>query len=363
MMRGIIALALSIATILVQPGHAANSRIVPCAMGFGEDNGCSYCEGNKSIEVTSWDQPTTVKNFNMESAASKSGAGYDVWWNVQQPAQGCRILLFEPYNTDRGSINSKLAGNVVLSVAHGGCYFSNVGSRGISVGACCNGDCSTAGAVTSGKKRRARRSMPSENPVVGTDNMEARSWRNPNPNDPPSPPPDTKPGVTCSKPAPDGFTYTKAGKQVVYGDTLNCGNSESCSRSVAVSVSVTSTLSNEKSITKSEGNSVSLSLQAGYSVFPAGPSGSITSTFSKEWSNAVTEGMSMSESRSVTDTVTLSFSLKSNVDYNGWFTPTLKCQAFKLKCTGDVEFSLEKCEPLIDSNNKPSGETGVMVIG
>ena len=39
-----------------------------------------------------------------------------------------------------------------------------------------------------------------------------------------------------------------------------------------------------------------------------------------EWSKAVTEGMSVSESKAVTDTVTLSFNLKPNIDYNGKYS-------------------------------------------
>ncbi|KAF2636821.1 hypothetical protein P280DRAFT_483421 [Massarina eburnea CBS 473.64] len=358
-MFSFLALAISIATISIQPIQAINWRIIPCAKGFGDDNGCTSCSRNNSIAITSWDNATTVKNFHMESAASKSGAGYDVWWNIHQPVQGCRVLLFEPYNTDRGSVNQDLSGNVVLSVAHGGCYFSNVGSRGISAGACCHGDCLTAGAVMGGKKKRSRHSIR----YPSTDAKARRAWSNPNPNSPPSAPPKEDPGITCSEPRADGFSYTKSGKQVVSGDTLNCGQSVSCSRSTSLSVSVGSTLTNEKSVTKSEGNTVSLNVETGFKMWPIGPEVSVSTGFSHDWSKTVTEGMSMTESKNVTDTLTLEFTLGGNIDYNGWFTPTLNCQSYKMKCTGDVELAVEKCEPALDGNNKPAGESGIMVIG
>jgi hypothetical protein len=59
---------------------AGNSVAIPCAVGSGSDNGCSYCDNDLGIEVKSWDQAKIVPNFDFPDAGAKSGGGYDVWW-------------------------------------------------------------------------------------------------------------------------------------------------------------------------------------------------------------------------------------------------------------------------------------------
>lgn len=160
--------------VLATTALGAKQKIIPCAVGFGPDNGCGSCDRNQSITFGSWDKPTKSENFHLEAAGSKSGAGYDVWWNVEQPPPGCRTLLFDPYKMERGNLNPKLKGNVIMSTANAGCYFTNVGSRGILVGTCCNGDCIAAGGVTTPTPRRR--------------SMRTRQWQNSNPFEEPSKP-------------------------------------------------------------------------------------------------------------------------------------------------------------------------------
>tara|TARA_R110002003_G_scaffold112_26_gene9772 strand:- start:5421 stop:5663 length:243 start_codon:yes stop_codon:yes gene_type:complete len=49
---------------------------------------------------------------------------------VEQPADTCRILLFDDFNSDKGSIEPKLSGRIRLSVNKGGCYMSTIRSGG-----------------------------------------------------------------------------------------------------------------------------------------------------------------------------------------------------------------------------------------
>ncbi|KAF2254342.1 hypothetical protein BU26DRAFT_500118 [Trematosphaeria pertusa] len=168
------------------------------------------------------------------------------------------------------------------------------------------------------------------------------------------------PAVTCSKAEPDGGTYTKAGPQQVDGQTLNCNGGTTCDILQSVSVSVSSSLTNEKSVTHSQGDSLSVSMMAGYMIL--GPTATVTVGYTHDWSTALTEGMAMTDTRTTTKTLTLSIRLVPGVDFNAWFTPTLNCQPFKITCN-DVEQSLEKCEPVRDSNGDPAGDSGIMAIG
>lgn len=93
----------------------------------------------------------------MPNAAAKNGAGgWDVWWNVPQPDPGCHVILTQPYTTDKGSYDAALSGNVILSTAHGGCYYAHVGNGGVNAAFCCgSGDCSKAGAAPTLGRRNA----------------------------------------------------------------------------------------------------------------------------------------------------------------------------------------------------------------
>lgn len=158
--------------MLATTALGAKQKIIPCARGFGTENGCGSCDHSQAITLGSWDNATPSKNIHLEEVGSNTSGGYDIWWSIEQPQRGCRTLLFEPYSTDRGSLNPKLKGNVVLSVAHGGCYFTNLGHRGLLAGTCCNDDCVTAGGKTSSQRKRR--------------SVSPRQWSNSNPFEKPS---------------------------------------------------------------------------------------------------------------------------------------------------------------------------------
>ena len=72
--------ALAAALLISSVPKAFAGKVVPCAVGSGNDNGCSYCEDDKGINVTPWSSATAESHFDMPNAASKTGGGYDVWW-------------------------------------------------------------------------------------------------------------------------------------------------------------------------------------------------------------------------------------------------------------------------------------------
>jgi hypothetical protein len=72
--------ATSVLILLTRVVCAQNSKAIPCALGSGPNNGCSYCEEEKAVEVTSWDAATLSSNFDLPQASVQGGGGYNVWW-------------------------------------------------------------------------------------------------------------------------------------------------------------------------------------------------------------------------------------------------------------------------------------------
>ncbi|PVI07522.1 hypothetical protein DM02DRAFT_666829 [Periconia macrospinosa] len=375
-MFGLLPLLTVVTLHLASGTWAQYSKITPCAKGSGnESNGCSQCSSDKAIEVTPWENATYVKDFHLEKAASRNGGGYNVWWSVEQPAEGCRILLFDPFNSDKGNLNSGVPGNIVLSTAHSGCYTAHVGSRGISAGACCWDDCRVIGAVpdtvapkTERKKREAK---PQFNVLKVLNEATAKCeeyWALMGDK-----------ANTCSEPKASGFTYTKSGKQQTDGAILKCDH-QGCSITPSITMSASTTITNEKTVEEHQGTSVSVGVEVGAS-FLIGPSISTSTEINHEWSKTVTETMSRSDTSAVSKTVELQFDLTLGNDYNAWFTPLLRCQAYKLQCSGPPDFKrkskknirctepmkfemqIEMCDPILTEAGQPAGEHGVMTVG
>ena len=81
------ALAAAVLASLIPRAFA--DKIIPCALGSGTENGCSYCEDNLGINVTAWSSATADPHFDMANAASKTGGGYDVWWVSSATSNSC----------------------------------------------------------------------------------------------------------------------------------------------------------------------------------------------------------------------------------------------------------------------------------
>lgn len=144
---------------------------------------------------------------------------------MEQPDDTCRFLVMDPYTTDKGSIDARLSGNVVLSTAHSGCYWAHIGSRGYSAGFCCgNGDCTAAGGKPwTPPPTKKRDQIPSRIENDKRPSRVKRQWNRP-------PPASSAPLVQCSNPVPKGETYTKQGSQQVDADQLNCNGGGDCRR-------------------------------------------------------------------------------------------------------------------------------------
>jgi hypothetical protein len=66
--------------ILAPTASARSSSVVPCVVGNGNKELCDSCDESKAIEVTSWNNATWVKDFNMGDAPAETGPGYKVYW-------------------------------------------------------------------------------------------------------------------------------------------------------------------------------------------------------------------------------------------------------------------------------------------
>ncbi|KAF2749218.1 hypothetical protein M011DRAFT_475949 [Sporormia fimetaria CBS 119925] len=150
-MRGTFALVSTGTAILLSltsGAFAKNSKVIPCASGSGEDEMCDLCDNKKAIEVTDWANVTWVDNFTFGNAASETGTGYKVYWKIEQPAEGCNILLFEHFSSESGeSVDPRISGRIKLAVPNAGCFLSRVGSGGVGAGACCGKACEDIGAI------------------------------------------------------------------------------------------------------------------------------------------------------------------------------------------------------------------------
>jgi hypothetical protein len=130
--------------------------------------------------------------------------------------------------------------------------------------------------------------------------------------------------------------------------------------SKSISTDTTTTL------TTSKGNQFSLTAGVqGMNMggIPLGPSFSIGNTWTSDESKAVAESMGLSDTDSVASAFSLNFSLLPGVNYNGWFSPTMECQAYTKICN-DVEVKTEVCTPMYNDAEKkdPITTSGVMAI-
>ncbi|KAI9656645.1 MAG: hypothetical protein M1831_004555 [Alyxoria varia] len=342
---------------------AANGPVIPCATGYGKENGCGYCQKNASVELGSWKEAKRVDDFTLEGAESKTGAGYDVYWNVPHIDDGCRVILTQPFLQDEHE--PELSGNVILTTKHTGCFYAHVGSQGFSAAYCCgNGDCESAGAggTVDVKKRsspleRRRQFAHSKDQDKKPQPVKRGCWGGKCDAPPEAP---EGPQITCSKAEPSGDPYTKAGKQEVDGNTLSCNGGEACGLMPAISVSVSDTVTNEHSTTITQSNGKSISATAGWQWL--GPTATVTAGYNEEWSEAVGDSTSTSTDTAHTKTLTLNVQIMPGSKYNLWFTPTLNCQKMKMKCN-DEDVEVEKCTPALNGEGNPEGEHGVMTIG
>ncbi|PVI02587.1 hypothetical protein DM02DRAFT_727095 [Periconia macrospinosa] len=390
-------LALSVVQ-LTSRALAQHSHITPCLEGFGTElNGCGGCNKTKAIEVTSWDVANYVTDFDMPKAGVEDGGGYNVWWNVEQPGAGCRIMIFEPFKDDEGknpqtrkgesaSVVSRAPGNIVLSTAQSGCFVARV-PRKFFVGACCWKDCDIIGAIPSPEPQNQKRSEEVETKSFVQTRAQSegkkakhsrihRARRSPNTinlgnlagggGDAPAPP-----RRECTIAHPVGSTYVRSGRQQIAGYRQSCRTPE-CEYKTSVTTSVSSTITSETGTENMTGEGLTIGVQAGMN-FLAGPSVSASVESSHEWSKTIVETMSRSDTNTTERTTEFSFKLISGGTYAGYFTPDLTCQKFRLNCQeiwglksfgqlAKFETVVERCDPARSGEGIPFGEHGITTI-
>lgn len=101
--------------------------------------------------------------------------------------------------------------------------------------------------------------------------------------------------------------------------TLLCEAGESCSYTVSMGVSVSTSLTNEEHTTITNSYGESLSVTAG--VMFIGPTFTVTGTLSKDWSEAVGSSFSMTDSETTSKDVSMSIGARAGTRFWG------KCHA------------------------------------
>ncbi|KAF2869664.1 hypothetical protein BDV95DRAFT_497356 [Massariosphaeria phaeospora] len=338
MYKCIISIVAVATTLLsIPPTASANSKIIPCVVGNGNDELCDSCDESKAIEVTSWEKATWVKDFTMGDAPSDTGPGYKVYWKIEQPADNCRILLFDDFNTDKGSVEPNLSGRIRVSVNKGGCYMSTIRSGGVGAGACCGADCTRIGAFPGaptakrdkiGQSRsRGMRSLPApdnrnisianskESRASTRDHVRRKTGgQHPNPHAQPAPGPAPEGQWNC-KAEKNGATYTKSGKQVVDGNSFPCGSDIGCDLSIDFSASVASGVSAEKTTTYT--NSVGRTHEVSAGWMYAGPMATYTFAYSKEFSEALASSTGTSNTETKSKGIAFRQQVTPGFQYNG----------------------------------------------
>lgn len=104
---------------------------------------------------------------------------------------------------------------------------------------------------------------------------------------------------------------------MVDGALLNCKNNIDCTEGATVSVVSSSSITNSETITHEQGSSVSLSMTAGFEIFPVGPTMEVTTEIAHEWSEAISEGMSISKGEAKATQISKEHNLRGNLKYHG----------------------------------------------
>ena len=233
----------------------------------------------------------------------------NVFWSVPDPDPGCKILILERVSQQKSSV--KECGNVVLAVDHAGCYETASLPNSFMLQYCCGNDCYSA--TGEYRAKRALENSPSVVHLEGTaldpghDKMsEARLGTIdqdliPNHGDPAAvslEDPSQSEAETnelalnrsldasasvlearrrhcrrrkhcakgkfhCKRPENLGDIFTRAGQQTRLTDTLQCDACQPCTQAVTPTIQVSHSITNTKTTTFSDSESMDLSVDAG----------------------------------------------------------------------------------------------------
>lgn len=167
------------------------------------------------------------------------------------------------------------------------------------------------------------------------------------------------PAVTCDTPVRHGDSYTKAAPQLKLTNNLICNAIDPCTQDIQKSIEVSHSVTNEKSTSLTTTAGVSVSVEAGLD-FLVDAKTSVTASL--EVSKAIEQSTSETDETSVTATVSQTFSQPPGTTGYIWFTPTLNCAKFTVKCN-DVPIEIEKCDPKTLPSGDQAGDLGFATTG
>lgn len=169
------------------------------------------------------------------------------------------------------------------------------------------------------------------------------------------------PAVNCGTAKPLK-SYNKAAVQQQVTDAYFCGGVSACSITHGTSVTLTSTLTNEHSVTNSQSNSISVSIDAGVDILESFDAG-ISTTYTHDWTKAIESSSSISNATAYMTTNTWSYSQVPGTYGYLWFTGTFNCELLEMTCNNQP-VTVEKCVPAtLSGSQEPEGDVGFVTIG
>ena len=197
--------------------------------------------------------PNFLRNFTLLGAESKSGAGYDVFFNIPQPVVNCRTQITTPFAEE---YNTTGTGNIVVDASQAGCYYAHISSgKGFYPQSCCDDTCSLIDAQSFVKRENDDwqwHPRPSSKSTTKAPSATVAA------------PTNLPASVTCNAPwTTTGSLYQKAGNQTVVSDVQDCSEEDDCQISTSRSISVSSQLSSESSTSLTNSVGASIAITAG----------------------------------------------------------------------------------------------------
>lgn len=88
-------------------------------------NNMTFANTNGAHDFPYW---TPIIEPTFPGAEAKTGSGYDVYWQIDDPGNTCRVVLASQYSqTNYGSLGfSAPPGNTILAAKGAGCYYSSI---------------------------------------------------------------------------------------------------------------------------------------------------------------------------------------------------------------------------------------------
>ena len=299
-------LSLAALTAVVSASDSATGYTVkPCFEGT-----CDKCSGDYYNVTTGVPDVKIYDEFTQKGYNSSATAGgYNVWWDISQPDEGCAILIYKDYSQGESTANW---GNVVLEASRAGCFYTSMTGGQWATQFCCgSGDCGQVQPgdfITQAKGKSSKReaSTPEDRLAGGhlvepvgtataplknsteTGTKKSSTTESAAPANPigkrsakfrrgdrsdlcqnddlqeifSCTDKEWAPEVTC-KNVHKVKEYSKAAKQEQVTSAYLCGSAQTCAISHGTSVTLTNTVTNQHAVTNTQSNGMTITLEAG----------------------------------------------------------------------------------------------------